>query len=183
MLDRKADATMRVAVLVPTSVVPMPAVPMTGVMLVVRLRDAVLIKVAVPTRAAMCDAHQKPDAMRDAVLDPTSVVLMLDAMPDVRPRGAVLSKVAVPTRAVMSAAHQKPDAIRDAVPVLDPTSVAPMPVVLMLVVLMLGAMPGVRLRDAARKARSRDDRHSKACVLRSTCWTETMMAKSAATKS
>ena len=135
MLDRKADATMRVAVLVPTSVVPMPAVPMTVVMLVVLLRDAVLIKVAVPTRAAMCDAHQKLDAMRDAV------------------------------------------------PVLDPTSVVPMPVVLMLVVLMLGAMPGVRLRDAARKARSRDDRHSKACVLRSTCWTETMMAKSAATKS
>ena len=116
---------MRGAVLVPTSVVPMPAVPMTVVMLVVRLRDAVLIKVAVPTRAAMSAADQKPVAIRDAVLvlDPTSVVLMLDAMPDVRPR------------------------------------------------------------DAARKARSRDDRHSKACVLRSTCWTETMMAKSAATKS
>ena len=125
MLDRKADATMRVAVLVPTSVVPMPAVPMTVVMLVVLLRDAVLIKVAVPTRAAMSAADQKPVAIRDAVL------------------------------------------------VLDPTSV----------VLMLGAMPDVRPRDAARKARSRDDRHSKACVLRSTCWTETMMAKSAATKS
>ena len=104
-------------------------------------------------------------AMRDAAL---IVVPMTVEMPD-----AVLHlKVAVVTPI--------------AAPALDPTNVVRMPVVPMIDAMrdaVLHLTVAAQNTVAARKALSQDADLPQACPRRSTCWTETMMARSAVKKS
>ncbi len=198
MPDRIAVATMQVAVpdLGQTSVVLMPGVPMTVVPMTVALMTVALRIVAMPVLALMTavpmpDVRHLKDAVLMLVADLTRAA-MLDRdkvaikgrTPVVMPVPNVVPKSVVPKSVVLTIEA----AMRDVVlhlKVADPIKVAARTRAVMLDrdKVAIDAPMQVAINAEAPKALSRDDRRLKACVRPSMRWTETMMAKSAATKS